>query len=184
MKPHATTHHACSNGASSAPSLVVGNRLTRRTLLAQGGGFAGWLWVGNASAQHATTAAPDALPDALAAAVATFTNGAPVKAGRVKLDIAHLVDNGNSVPASVSVESPMTAADHVTAIAVFNERNPQREVFKAQLGPLAGKAEVSTRIRLATTQKLIAVARMSDGSYWQHTVDVIVTLAACIEEPA
>ncbi|MES2972938.1 MAG: SoxY-related AACIE arm protein [Pseudomonadota bacterium] len=158
--------------------------LTRRTLLAQGGGVVGWLWVGNAAAQQAPSAATDALPDALAAAVSTFTNGAPVKAGRVKLDIANLVDNGNSVPTTVTVESPMTAADHVTAIAVFNERNPQREVFKAQLGPLAGKAEVSTRIRLATTQKLIAVARMSDGSYWQHTVDVIVTLAACIEEPA
>ena len=159
---------------------------TRRTLLAQGGGMAGWLWAGDALAQHAMpgAAATDALPDALAAAVNTFTNGAPVKPGRVKLDIANLVDNGNSVPTTVTVESPMTAADHVTAIAVFNERNPQREVFKAQLGPLAGKAQVSTRIRLATTQKLIAVARMSDGSYWQHTVDVIVTLAACIEEPA
>jgi sulfur-oxidizing protein SoxY len=156
--------------------------LTRRALLAQGGGVAGWLWVGDAAAQHASTAAADALPAELATAVSLFTNGAPVKPGRVKLDIANLVDNGNSVPISVSVESPMTAADHVTAIAMFNERNPQREVFKSQLGPLAGKALVSTRIRLATTQKLIAVARMNDGSYWSHTVDVIVTLAACIEE--
>jgi sulfur-oxidizing protein SoxY len=118
----------------------------------------------------------------LAAAVAGFTNGAAVQAGRVQLDIATLVDNGNTVPITVSVQSPMTAADHVTAIAVFNERNPQRDVGRFRLTPLSGKAEVSTRIRLATTQKLVAVARMSDGSYWSHMVEVVVTLAACIEE--
>lgn len=119
--------------------------------------------------------------DELAAAVRQFTGGAPVQAGRVKLDIAQLVDNGNTVPMTVSVDSPMTAADHVVALAVFNERNPQREVIKTTLGPRAGKAQVATRIRLATSQKLVAVARLSDGSHWQHTVDVIVTLAACIE---
>ena len=75
----------------------------------------------------------------------------------------------------------MTAVDHVKAIAVFNEKNPQRDVVKFTLGPRYGKPAVSTRIRLATTQKLVAVAHMSDGSFWSHTVDVIVTLAACIE---
>jgi sulfur-oxidizing protein SoxY len=75
----------------------------------------------------------------------------------------------------------MTAANHVRAIAVFNEKNPQRDVAKFTLGPRCGKAQVSTRIRLATTQQLVAVAQMSDGSFWSHTVDVIVTLAACIE---
>ena len=119
--------------------------------------------------------------DELAAAVRQFTGGAPVQAGRVTLDIAPLVDNGNTVPMTVSVDSPMTAADHVVALAVFNERNPQRDVIKATLGPRAGKAQVATRIRLATSQKLVAVAKLSDGSHWQHTVDLIVTLAACIE---
>ena len=95
-----------------------------------------------------------------------------------------MVDNGNVVPMTVSVDSPMTAANHVTAIAVFNEKNPQREVVKFTLGPRCGKANVSTRIRLATTQKLVAVAQMSDGTFWSHTVDVIVTLAACIEGEA
>jgi sulfur-oxidizing protein SoxY len=75
----------------------------------------------------------------------------------------------------------MTAADHVVALALFNERNPQRDVFTARLGPRSGRARVSSRIRLATTQKLVAVARMRDGSCWSRTVDVIVTLAACIE---
>lgn len=119
--------------------------------------------------------------DALAAAVAAYAQGAPVKPGKVKLQIDQLVDNGNVVPVSVSVDSPMTAADHVTAIAIYNERNPQREVAKFTLGPRAGKALVSTRIRLATSQKLTAVARLSDGSYWSDTVSVVVALAACIE---
>ncbi|RYF39116.1 MAG: SoxY-related AACIE arm protein [Comamonadaceae bacterium] len=119
--------------------------------------------------------------DVLAAAVAAYAHGAPVKPGKVKLQMDQLVDNGNVVPFSVSVDSPMTASDHVTAIAIFNERNPQREVAKFTLGPRSGKALVSTRIRLATSQKLTAVARLSDGSYWSDTVSVVVALAACIE---
>ena len=91
------------------------------------------------------------------------------------------MDNGNAVPVTVSVESPMTAAEHVVAIAIFNERNPQRDVLDVQIGPRAGRAQVSTRIRLATSQKLVAVARMNNGSCWAKTVDVVVTLAACIE---
>lgn len=122
-----------------------------------------------------------ATPQELAAAITRWTGGAPVRQGRVKLDIAVLVDNGNAVPLTVSVDSPMTAADHVSAIALFNERNPQVEVAEFTLGPHAGRAQVSTRIRLATSQRLVALARMNDGSCWQHTVEVIVTLAACIE---
>ena len=122
-----------------------------------------------------------AATDELAAAVASYAGGATVTPGKVRLDIAELVDNGNVVPITITVDSPMTAADHVRAIAVFNEKNPQRDVAKFTLGQRYGKAQVSTRIRLATTQKLVAVAQMSDGSFWSHTVDVIVTLAACIE---
>ena len=120
----------------------------------------------------------------LEAAVAAYAAGKTVTAGKVKLEVAELVDNGNVVPITVSVDSPMTATMHVTAIAVFNEKNPQRDVVKFTLGPRYGRASVSTRIRLATTQKLVAVAQMSDGTFWSHTVDVIVTLAACIESEA
>lgn len=116
----------------------------------------------------------------LDAAIRAYTGGPLPRAGRVTLDIAALVDNGNAVPLSVSVDSPMSATDHVTGIAVFNELNPQREVISATLGPL-GVARLSTRIRLATSQKLVAVARLNDGSHWSHTVEVIVTLAACLE---
>ena len=117
----------------------------------------------------------------LAAAVAAFAGGVPVQAGRVEFDIAPLVENGNVVPVTVRVQSPMTDADHVKASAIFNESNPQRDVANFLLGPRAGRAAVSTRIRLATSQQLVAVAKMSDGSCWSHTVDVLVTLAACVE---
>lgn len=122
-----------------------------------------------------------AASDDLAAALAAYTGGVAVQRGKVRLDIAELVDNGNVVPLTVTVDSPMTATEHVRAIAVFNEKNPQREVAKFTLGPRAGKASISTRVRLATSQQLVAVAQLSDGSYWSHSVNVIVTLAACIE---
>lgn len=125
------------------------------------------------------TAAADAAE--LEAAIRQWTGGAPVREGRVRFDVAPLVDNGNTVPVGVEVDSPMTAADHVVAIALFSESNPLRDIARFRLGPRCGRARVGTRIRLATSQKLVAVARLSDGSCWSHTVDVVVTLAACIE---
>ena len=120
-------------------------------------------------------------PDGLAAAISAFTGGKSAQPGKVTLEISPSVDNGPSVPVTVTVNSPKTPADRVTSIAIFNERNPQRDVATFTLGPRAGRASVSTRIRLATSQKLVAVARLSDGTYWSHGVDVIVALAACIE---
>ena len=120
-------------------------------------------------------------PDELAAAIRNYTGGKPVLPGKVTLDISPIVENGNSVPVTVTVNSPMSATDRVSAIAIFNEKNPQRDVVVAKLGPRAGKARMSTRIRLATSQKLVAVAQLSDGTYWSHTVEVLVTLAACID---
>lgn len=125
-----------------------------------------------------------ATPEQLGAAIASFTGDATPQAGRVTLNVSRLIDNGNAVPVTVRVDSPMSADDHVTSIAIFNERNPLPDVARFNLTPRSGKAEVSTRIRLATSQQLVAVARMSDGTHWQHAVDVIVTLAACIEGEA
>lgn len=122
-----------------------------------------------------------ATPAGMQAALAQWAGGAAVRPGKVKLDVARLVDNGNTVPVTVTVDSPMSAQSHVMAIALFNDRNPLPDVAHFTLGPRAGKATVATRIRLATSQNLLAVARLSDGSYWSHTVDVVVTLAACIE---
>jgi sulfur-oxidizing protein SoxY len=122
-----------------------------------------------------------ATPQEMQAAIKEFTGGAVPQMGKVTLDVSQLIDNGNAVPVTVRVESPMTAGDHVTSIGIFNERNPLPDIVRFKLSPRSGRARVATRIRLATSQTLVAVAGMSDGSYWQHSVDVIVTLAACIE---
>lgn len=118
---------------------------------------------------------------ALEAAVRAWAGGAEPRDGRVAMEIAELVENGNAVPLTVRVDSPMTAADHVVEIALFNERNPQRDIARFQLGPHSGRAEVATRIRLATSQRIVALARLNDGSVWRRQVDVLVTLAACVE---
>jgi sulfur-oxidizing protein SoxY len=122
-----------------------------------------------------------ATPQLLADALRAFTGGAPMRQGRVVIDIAPLVENGNTVPVSVQVQSPMTPTDHVRRIALFTESNPLPEVTVFHLGPHNARAEVATRMRLATSQKVMAVAEMSDGSCWQQTTEVVVTLAACIE---
>ena len=127
-------------------------------------------------------ASAHATPDAMAAAIKEVVGGAVIREGRVKLDLPPLVENGNTVPLTVSVESPMTAADHIKAIHVFNEKNPQPHVFDARLGPRNGRAVVSTRIKLGDSQKIIAIAETSAGEFWSASADVIVTLAACIED--
>ena len=113
---------------------------------------------------------------------AVVTGGAAVKTGKVKLDIPPLVENGNTVPMTVSVNHPMAPQDHVRSIHVFNEKNPQANIGNFHLGPHNGRAQVSTRIRLADSQKIVAIARLSDGSFWSASVDVVVTLAACTED--
>lgn len=146
---------------------------TRRTLLL--GGMASVL-LRPARAQVATPAAVQAALDA-------FTGGRPVRDGRVVLGIDSIVENGNTVPVSVNVDSPMTAADHVQRIAIFTESNPQPEVVVFHLGPHNGLAQVATRMRMATSQHVTALALLNDGSVWRHRVEVVVTLAACLEGP-
>lgn len=116
------------------------------------------------------------------AAIRTFAGEAQIRPGRVKLDLPPLVENGNAVPVTVAVESPMTSDSFVKAIAIFNEKNPQPDVAVFHLGPRSGRATVSTRMRLADTQTVMAVAQLSDGSFWSDSVEVIVTLAACVEQ--
>ena len=124
----------------------------------------------------------EATPATLASAIRNVVGVAVVKTGKVKLDIPPLVENGNTVPMTVSVTSPMTSDDYVKSIHVFNEKNPQPNIGNFYLGPRAGRAQVSTRVRLADSQKITAIARLSDGSLWSATADVVVTLAACTEE--
>ena len=83
----------------------------------------------------------------------------------VTFDVPALVENGNAVPVTVTRRQPDDGDDHVAVIAIFNEKNPERGVARSRFGPRAGRASVSTRIRLATSQQLAAVARMSDGTH-------------------
>ena len=149
-------------------------RTTRRAVLFAAGaaGISAVLAVRPAAATSAT----------MQAAIRRIVGEADVKTGKVTIDVPPIVENGNTVPITVSVQSPMTAGDHVKAIHVVNEKNLQPNVISVHLGPRAGRATVSTRIRLADSQKLVAIAEMSDGSFWSDSVEVIVTLAACLEE--
>jgi sulfur-oxidizing protein SoxY len=154
---------------------------SRRTLLRAAGGLAGSLAGAGAVLRLALRPAA-ATPETMQDAIRSVIGEAPVQQGRVKLDLPPIVENGNAVPCTVTVDSPMQAADYVKAIHVFNEKNPQPYVISVKLGPRAGRAAFSTRIRLADSQTVTAIAEMSDGSCWSGAVDVIVTLAACIEE--
>ncbi len=110
-----------------------------------------------------------------------IAKGAPVQESRVKLVIPHLAENGHLVPLTVSVDSPMTAGDYVQTIYLLSEKNPRPLIAKIGLSPGMGRAVLSTRIRLAGAQYVVAVAQMSDGSLWAATTDVIVTETACLD---
>lgn len=116
------------------------------------------------------------------AAIRDLVGEATPEPGKVKLELPSIVENGNAVPLTVSVDSPMTHADHVESIHVFNQKNPQPYIAAFHLGPRAGEARVATRIRLADSQRVVAIARFNDGSFWSDSADVIVTLAACTEQ--
>ena len=127
------------------------------------------------------TGPASATPASMRAAIRRVVGDTQVTKGRVKIDLPPLIENGNAVSLTVAVESPMSVEDHVKAIHVFTEKNPQPNVISVQLGPRAGRATFSSRIRLANSQKVIAIAQMSDGSFWSDEIEVIVTLAACLE---
>ena len=119
--------------------------------------------------------------DSFAALVRKFTGGAQVNPGRVSVDTPRLADNGHSVPLTVSVESPMTAADHVRSITLLSERNPRPLMATYHFGPKAGRARVTTRVRLNGSQRLLVIAQLSDGSYWSGSAEVEVTESACLD---
>ncbi len=116
------------------------------------------------------------------AAIKAFAKGSPITKGKVKIDISPLIENGNSASMGVFVNHPQDAQAYVRKIAVFNEKNPQPEVAVFHLNPRSGTSRVDTRIRLATTQQIAAVAELSDGTFWSDQVEVIITIAACLEE--
>jgi sulfur-oxidizing protein SoxY len=124
-----------------------------------------------------------ATPAALDKAIKQIVGSASLRKGKVTLNLPPIVENGNTVSLDVAVESPMTPDNHVKAIHVLNEKNPQPYVISANLGPRAGQAKLATRMRLADSQRVVAIAAMSDGTFWSDEVDVVVTIAACLEDP-
>jgi sulfur-oxidizing protein SoxY len=160
------------------------NLATRRDILASagslvGGGLVSGLGLATISVAQAQV---QSTPAAMALAIRKIAGEATVTPGKVKLDLPPLSENGNSVSLTVSVDSPMTPANHVKAIHVVTEKNPQPYVISVRLGPRAGQANISTRMRLSDTQTVVAIAEMSDGSFWSDTRTVIVTLGACLED--
>jgi sulfur-oxidizing protein SoxY len=123
-----------------------------------------------------------ATPAMLEEAIRNVVGESNLQRGKVTLDVPPLVENGNAVPLTIIVDSPMSEAEHVKAIHVFNEKNPQPKVISVALGPRAGKASVATRIKLADAQRIVGIAEMSDGSFWTGEANVIVTIAACVED--
>jgi sulfur-oxidizing protein SoxY len=151
---------------------------SRREFLLVAGSVAAGLGLGAVI----TVAPAGATPAEMQEAIRKVVGSAPVTPGKVKLDLPPLIENGNAVPLVVSVESPMTEAQHVRAVHVFTEKNPQPNVVSFHLGPRAGRARVATRMRLADSQNVVAICELSDGSFWSDSAAIVVTLAACLED--
>ena len=108
-----------------------------------------------------------------------FTGGKTAAEGRVRLDLPEIAENGNAVPMTVSVESPMTEQSYVSDVLVVAEGNPRGGVATFHFSPASGVAEVNTRIRLAETENVIAIAKMNDGSVFKTSKQVKVTIGGC-----
>lgn len=147
----------------------------RRRFLVSCTAFAGAALLARAAAAQQVTSPQRA------ALLAGITGGAPVNTGKVSVDTPPLADNGHSVPLRVLVDSPMTADNHVRRITLLAERNPRPVVASFVLGPHSGRAEIATRIRLADIQDVLALAQLSDGSWWMGGAHVVVTELACLE---
>ena len=119
--------------------------------------------------------------DEAAAAIKTLTRGEAPREGRVRVQIPVLADNGNSVPVRITVDSSMTAAEHVKAIHLVSDRNPEAVMATFVLSPDNGRAQISSRLRLAGSQRITAIAEISDGSFWRGSAAVVVTLSACVD---
>ena len=123
-----------------------------------------------------------ATPAEMQEAIRSIIGSARVTPGKVRLELPPLIENGNAVPLTITVDSPMTETEHVRAVHVFTEKNPQPYVVSFHLGPRAGRARVSTRMRLADSQNVLAICELSDGSFWSDSAGIVVTLAACLED--
>ena len=145
--------------------------LTRRQALSIAAGTIGAAALGVATPALAANDSADLIK--------TFTGGKEPVAGKVKLDLPEIAENGNTVPMTVSVESPMSEQSYVTEVLVVGDGNPNGGMAKFHFSPLSGAAEANTRIRLAATQNITAVAKMNDGSFYTASKQVKVTIGGC-----
>lgn len=111
--------------------------------------------------------------------ISKVANGRDIKDGRITLELPQIAENGNTVPMTVEVESPMTDADYVKSVHIYADGNPLPDVASIHFTPANGIAKASTRMRLAKTQNVVAVAEMSDGSIFQASTEVKVTIGGC-----
>lgn len=148
-------------------------KLSRRMYLSALGllGLSAWMAPGSTVAKK-----PEAME-----AIEKIIGANSVRDGRVNLVIPPLVESGNLVVIKLSIESPMTANNYVKAVHVISEANPFPNIFTAYFTPRSGRAELTTRVRLADSQRVWAIAQMSDGSFWRGYADTLVTLSACTE---
>jgi len=120
-----------------------------------------------------------ATPDELVVALRETFGERQIARGKVKLTMPRLAENGSVVPVTISVDSPMTQQDYVRSIHLFAEKNHVPRILEAQLGPYNGRAVVTSRVRVATSQQITAVAVMSDDALWSAAVDVEVVTSEC-----
>jgi sulfur-oxidizing protein SoxY len=114
-------------------------------------------------------------------ALQAILKGAAMRRGRVRLELPRVAEDGHSVPLIVRVDSPMSDADHVRRIDLVSEKNPVPQVATFFLGPQTGRAEIESRVRLNGTQRVTAIAQLSDGSFWFDAADVVVDESACLD---
>ncbi len=146
--------------------------VTRRQTFALGAGVVAFAALG----PNITPALASEEADKL---IAEFTGGKEATAGRVKLKTPEIAENGNTVPISFSVESPMSSDDHVASVLILALGNPAPDVATFNFSAMSGKAEAATRVRLAKTQDVVAIAKMSDGSMFMDKKTVKVTIGGC-----
>ena len=158
------------------------NRARRRFIAAMANGCAAVAALVS-NAVRATDAVPgtEPAPEPFPQRAHAVTGGATIHAGRVTIDTPRLADNGHSVPITVRVDSAMSMRDHVRRIALVSESNPRPVIATFHLSQKSGRAEITTRIRLNKTQRVMALAELSDGSFWSSQAEVIVTESACLD---
>jgi len=134
------------------------------------------------SLPFSTAGQPNAHVSTIDPLVRSFTGGKDVLPGKVRLELPKIADNGHSVPVTVTVDSPMTPAEHVRALHLISEKNPVRDMASFYFGPHLARAEFTSRLRLNGSQRVLAIAELSDGSFWSDMVQIEVREAACTED--